>query len=311
MGIFSTRRVFERSTWLLKGTNQFSADLNLNITTKDINMLQLVIARRIGSLYSSLNCRCSGKLFLDTQQRALSTEIKKNKIEVEVKFPFCKVDEEKIRSISKLISIKRFTDEYFDNKKYILTTNDIWLRKRDTRWECKTSTLDKRGLKPGNQTVSFSFSVCSILTWVLQDLQSLGDRYLEIEEETDIIDYLRSSSFLPKVTIKSDLLELLVNNGYRSFCKIETTRKKYQYQDLTIDLDSADFGYQIGEIEIIVRSKEDILTAELKIQQFARDLGLNIDAGVPGKVLTYLQRFGVNHYEALRVSGLLDSKRIK
>ncbi len=143
-------------------------------------------------------------------------------------------------------------------------------------------------------------------------MQSLGDRYLEIEEETAIIGYLQRCRFLPtEMTKKSDLLELLVNNGYDSFCKLETTRKKYQYQDLTIDLDSTDFGYQIGEIEIVVHSKEDIATAEAKIHQFARDLGLNIRSGVPGKVLTYLQQFRADHYQALRVSGLLASKGIK
>lgn len=128
----------------------------------------------------------------------------------------------------------------------------------------------------------------------------------------EIIQYLHRCQFLPHDAAKKiDLHQILLECGYNSFCTIETTRKKYQYQDLTIDLDLTDFGFQIGEIEMIVDSPDQILTAENKIQRFARELGLNIASGVPGKVLTYLQRIKPEHYQALRDSGLLAAKGIK
>jgi hypothetical protein len=106
---------------------------------------------------SSIKGRCSGTLRFNSifRKRWLSTDASKPKIEVEVKFPFSKAEEDKIQAVSKLISIKRFTDHYFDNNAYALTSKDIWLRLRDGRWECKTSTLDfKRASNPNDKDVS-------------------------------------------------------------------------------------------------------------------------------------------------------------
>jgi hypothetical protein len=94
------------------------------------------------------------------------------------------------------------------------------------------------------------------------------------------------------------------------FAALKLPEKNISVKILTIDLDLTNFGYQIGEIEVIVQSQDHILTAEDKIQRFARELGLNITSGVPGKVLTYLQRIRPEHYQALRVCGLLAAKGI-
>lgn len=97
----------------------------------------------------ALKSRWSGKF--SVQKRLLVSDSKGDKIEVEVKFPFTKAEEDKIQAISKLISIKRFTDHYFDNNSYTLTSKDIWLRQRDDKWECKTTRLDfEPSSKPEN-----------------------------------------------------------------------------------------------------------------------------------------------------------------
>lgn len=113
-------------------------------------MLRTVLAR-------ASKIRCGGILrFNRTCKRLLSTDASKPKIEVEVKFPLGKAEEDKIKAIAKLSSIKRFTDDYFDNKAYTLTSKDIWLRLRDGKWECKTSTLDfKPKSNPGGKDVSY------------------------------------------------------------------------------------------------------------------------------------------------------------
>jgi adenylate cyclase class IV len=43
-----------------------------------------------------------------------------------------------------------------------------------------------------------------------------------------------------------------------------------------IDLDSASFGYNIGEIEIMVDSEDDIAQAETKIESLAKRLGKQV-----------------------------------
>ena len=43
---------------------------------------------------------------------------------------------------------------------------------------------------------------------------------------------------------------------------------------VTIDLDQASFGYQVGELEIVVSSEKDISLARETIQKTARILGM-------------------------------------
>lgn len=139
-----------------KRDTQRKNELFTIIIITEVIMLRTVTTQ----VRSSIKGRCSGTLRFNSifRKRWLSTDASKPKIEVEVKFPFSKAEEDKIQAVSKLISIKRFTDHYFDNNAYALTSKDIWLRLRDGRWECKTSTLDfKRASNPNHKDVSLLF----------------------------------------------------------------------------------------------------------------------------------------------------------
>jgi hypothetical protein len=67
-----------------------------------------------------------------------SNELKN--IEIEVKFAYNNETEEKIRKMAKFVKKAEFEDIYWDfptSNKYLLTTNDIWLRQRSSSWEIK------------------------------------------------------------------------------------------------------------------------------------------------------------------------------
>ncbi|XP_069044213.1 thiamine-triphosphatase isoform X3 [Lepisosteus oculatus] len=66
-----------------------------------------------------------------------------------------------------------------------------------------------------------------------------------------------------------------------------------------IDLDRTDFGFCVGEIEVLVQSPEEMDSALRKIERTAQRLGLSGDQKVPGKMDAYLQKFRPEHYGKL------------
>jgi len=94
---------------------------------------------------------------------------------------------------------------------------------------------------------------------------------------------------------------------FTQFANIGTTRRKYKSGDFHIDLDITDFGYKIGEIELIVENQEQVPEAQNKIRKFAEQCGL-ITGGIRGKVLEYIFVNNPKHYSALLASGLVGEK---
>ncbi|XP_061095299.1 thiamine-triphosphatase isoform X1 [Conger conger] len=66
-----------------------------------------------------------------------------------------------------------------------------------------------------------------------------------------------------------------------------------------VDLDQADFGYCVGEIEVLVPDENEVQSALQKIQRTAQRLGLTDDHKVKGKMHVYLQRYRPEHYAKL------------
>lgn len=93
------------------------------------------------------------------------------------------------------------------------------------------------------------------------------------------------------------------------FASFGTIRTKYQLDDITIDLDEASFGYDIGEIELIVGSPAEAEAAETRIRALASSLKLDMIGGIRGKLIEYIFRNDPTHYEALRKSGALRERQ--
>ncbi len=187
-------------------------------------------------------------------------------IEVEKKF---RVSEEKIAALIKgaeFIGVKKFTDICYDDAVFSLTTSDRWLRSRDGVFELKIRFDAKDG--------------------------SGMDRYYELEGE-DLRRELKLAG--------GDLSKAIAAAGYFPFAEYTTTRKKYRKESFTIDLDVMDFGYNIGEIELMV-PEEEAAGATTRILRFMEKYGLETK-GVRGKLIEYICRYRPEHRAALKKAG--------
>ena len=227
---------------------------------------------------------------------------KPKNVEIEVKFAFDKAKEEKIKSMCSFMGEKKMRDVYYDHPtKYFLSKKDIWLRERNEEWECK---------------VDFHFYQ-SLLQETDASLHKTGeasgyDNYKELGGEEEINFFLSKWRLVER---GGSLEETLKRNFIKPFCCIESVRSKYLYRgeegSITIDLDSTDFGYNIGEIEVMVEKESEIELAEKKIGRFSRLASIDLKSGVNGKVLEYIRKYNPPHFEALRECGLLERKGAK
>lgn len=189
-------------------------------------------------------------------------------IEVEKKFILNKQDKERLTKDAQFLNERVFTDIYYDTEIFSLTSKDKWLRSREGRFELKLPLHD--------------------------GAERLADQYDELEDEQKI----KKSLNLPS---DGNLADDLAKAGYSPFCTCKTTRRKYKKEPFIIDLDIVDFQdfiYNIGEIELMVKDKSEIEGAIEKIMTFAKEQKLTI-APVRGKVIEYLKRAKLDHYQAL------------
>jgi hypothetical protein len=185
---------------------------------------------------------------------------------------------------------KLFIDVYYDNHSanYPLTTNDIWLRQRDDKWECKipvnlTSSMDSYNeLKDTNVIKEF-----------------LDKKLNNNEAINNIYEYKKFKEFL----FNNYNLEIL-----EPFCTISTQRRSYLLnKEFTMVLDAADFGHSVGEIELIVESQDKIQDAEKRIASFMKEhcWFFETEGIVMGKLLVYISRFNQRQWECMEKSNMV------
>ncbi|OGZ45752.1 MAG: hypothetical protein A3C84_00345 [Candidatus Ryanbacteria bacterium RIFCSPHIGHO2_02_FULL_48_12] len=192
-------------------------------------------------------------------------------LEVEKKFELDDASQAKLLAGTSFVSEKTFTDTYFDTKDFSLTTKDIWLRDRGGRFELKVPLND---------------------TWD----KRVSDQYRELETDAEISEFLHLAD-------DTALKEALHASRYMPFASIVTTRRKYRKDKFIIDIDVLDFGYQIAEIELMVKQESDIPVAVAEIIAFASAYGLRLGY-VRGKVIEYIRRNNLEHLRALVAAGV-------
>ncbi|MFH0830967.1 MAG: CYTH domain-containing protein [Parcubacteria group bacterium] len=192
-------------------------------------------------------------------------------IEIEKKFQLNQEQFARLLEDAEKLSEKRFTDTYYDSVSWRLTTRDTWLRSRDGAFELKVP-LDKRGV---DDTV---------------------DKYHEITDELQIRKVL-------KLARAGTLEQALAQAALKPFATITTLRKKYRHGEFAIDVDEADFGYNVVEIELEAPTLSDIDRVTAEILDFARSKGLEVKK-LNGKVCEYIERNNPDHYEALVKAGV-------
>ena len=162
-------------------------------------------------------------------------------------------------------SLVEFRDEYFDTQSLDLTTDDVWLRRRDGAWELKVPHGDQRRAS-GGETTAF------------RELVDVGEIAAALAER-----------------------EVEFPGGVAPFAAFSTKRETFALGGVRVDVDAASYGHAVLELEVMTDgSAAAVAAARAAIAAAARDLGcapLPADAG--GKLETYLKRYCPAHARAI------------
>lgn len=194
--------------------------------------------------------------------------------EVEKKVALKEADLKTIEKLGTFLGSRILTDTYYDTPDFRYTTNDIWLRERECKFELKVGV---KGFQGGI------------------------DRYEEITREEEIIKKLGLEK-------EKDLAKTLSKEKIFPYATFQTVRRKYQIEQFTLDLDLAyfdDFIYRIAEIELVVNSESKIPFAEESITSFIHKIGFDQNEPVKAKLIEYLSQKNPTHYQALVASGIV------
>ncbi|XP_044143895.1 thiamine-triphosphatase isoform X1 [Bufo gargarizans] len=198
-------------------------------------------------------------------------------IEVERKFvPGPDVEIKLCALGAKLLEEITFRDSYYDGPDLRLTLNDMWLRRRGDSWELKHPP--QRGAK---------------------GLKGASTQYMELTSEDDIIRRVSEELGVPcPPNIESF--------GLNEFASFVTRRRRFLLplaensdSKVVVDLDEADFGFTVGEVEVLVKTQEEVENAFKKVEEICRLLGVFRETPVQGKVSTFLQMNRADLYRQL------------
>lgn len=153
----------------------------------------------------------------------------------------------------------QFHDQYFDTPKFDLTLRDIWLRKREGCWELKCP-VNRTQETSGEQSLCTHYKEITNLPEILLRLKEVIQVICEDGEESSPQE--DKESWLSKMNLVC-------------FAKFTTVRQSFSLEEdgVQIDLDQADFGYHVGEIEALIPEGGDVQSALKKIERTAQKLG--------------------------------------
>lgn len=117
-------------------------------------------------------------------------------------------------------------------------------------------------------------------TFELKIKQS-GGVHIELEDVKEIESYFNVTD-----------LEKFIDENLNIAMDFKVYRKKYKKEDFNLDIDETDFGYKVGEIELMIDKEEDVKIAEEKIQEFALKNNLSLGKGL-SKKKAYLKKFNI------------------
>lgn len=197
-------------------------------------------------------------------------------IEIEKKFIINNEIKDRLVSDAEFIYRKIFTDTYYDNDSFSLTTKDIWLRSREGKFELK-------------------------LPMSIRDKMAIN-QYKEIEDEESIKQLLK----LDHEDILSNVLQA---NGYAPFCSLTTVREKYKKGNFLIDIDTVsaeNFSYSIAEIELMIEEQSEMELALNQMGEFMTKNNIS-ENPVRGKVIEYIRQNNSHHFNALLSVGVIKN----
>ncbi|KAK5877368.1 hypothetical protein CesoFtcFv8_024879 [Champsocephalus esox] len=214
-------------------------------------------------------------------------------VEVERKF-VCNADT--LKTLEEIGAVclgqRQFCDQYFDTPKFDLTLKDMWLRKRKGCWELKCpTTADKAEETSGEQ--SKAAAMCSRY----KEMTNLPEIQLRVKEV--IKDVCEDSK--TETSPSQEEESWMSRNNLVCVAEFTTVRRSFTLEEegVQVDLDEADFGFHVGEIEVLLPEGGDMQSALEKIERTAGKLGLTGDKCVEGKMHAYLRRNHPEHFARL------------
>ncbi|XP_062944627.1 thiamine-triphosphatase isoform X2 [Cynocephalus volans] len=204
-------------------------------------------------------------------------------IEVERKFVPGPGTEERLQELGGTLEHRvTFRDTYYDTCGLSLMQADHWLRQREGRgWELKCpGAAGVSGLHTEYMEVTAEPAI------VAQLCEVLGAEGLGTGGVADVLGPLgleEVASFVTK----------------RSAWKLVLSGADEESSPLRVDLDMADFGYAVGEVEALVHEEAEVPTALEKIHKLSSMLGVPAQETAPAKLIVYLQRFRPQDYQHL------------
>lgn len=160
---------------------------------------------------------------------------------------------------------RQFHDQYFDTPKFDLTLADVWLRKRKGCWELKCPTAIS-----GTEEVGGEQSKAAALCSRYKEITDLPEIQLRVKE------VLKDVSEDGETSSSQDDESWLGTMNLACFAEFTTVRRSFTLKEeggVQVDLDQADFGYHVGEIEVLIPEGGDVQPALEKIERTARKLG--------------------------------------
>ncbi|XP_061521880.1 thiamine-triphosphatase isoform X1 [Phycodurus eques] len=232
-------------------------------------------------------------------------------IEVERKFVCNASSLKTLEEIGVCAGQYQFQDRYFDTPEFDLTLSDVWLRQRKGCWELKCPTTTVEGAEETRGESSKAAKLCTCY----KEITNLADIHLKLKE------FLKDTGQNVKFLMTEGCQTLTDRHGLGNaemnwapgecwvsamnlvcFAEFTTMRRTFTLEEdgVRVDLDEADFGYIVGEIEVLIPEGGDMQAALDKIERTGKKLGVNADQGVDGKMSVYLQRNYPAHYARLR-----------
>ncbi|XP_057679819.1 thiamine-triphosphatase [Corythoichthys intestinalis] len=199
----------------------------------------------------------------------------------------------------------QFQDRYFDTPQFDLTLRDFWLRQRKGCWELKCPLAPVKGASATPGEPSRADTLCTRY----KEITNVADIHLKLKEVLKDIfkneEILMTESCQTLIDHQNEFWASAMN--LVCFAEFTTVRRTFTFEGegVHVDLDEADFGYSVGEIEVLLPEGGDMQAALDKIERTAKKLGVTGDQGVDGKMSVYLQRNYPAHYARLLSQNIL------